>query len=109
MTLIQSGLGNRATLGHPTCQALIAPLHSVAGFTVAVALHLYLPPGVDLGLYLVLVQLLVMYLHITLAMPVNRVALTHDLGSHCHEIFGEGGTLKPPAPYSLELSSPSHL
>jgi hypothetical protein len=59
MTFIQSGLGNRATLAHFPCQALIQRFHSVAGFIAAVVLHLYLPPGVDLSLYLVTVQLLV--------------------------------------------------
>lgn len=88
MIFIQSGLGNRATLGHPPCQALEAPFHSVAGFIASIALHLYLPPDVDLCLYLVIVQLLAMYLHMTLARPVDCVALRHNLGSHCLEILG---------------------
>jgi hypothetical protein len=83
-------LSNKVTLCNPPCQAVVARFHSVASFIVAFALHLYLPPNIGLGLYLAIVQLLVMYLHMTLTRPVDQVAPRHDLSSHCLEILGGG-------------------
>jgi hypothetical protein len=52
MTFVRSGLGNRTTLGHPLCQAVVACFHSVTSFIVTITLHLHLPCSVDLDLYL---------------------------------------------------------
>jgi hypothetical protein len=88
MFFIQSGFGNRTTVGHSTCHAVAAILYFVAAFTVAFALHIYLPPGVNLGLYFAIVHLLLIYLHIPPTRLVARDALRHALGSPCLEIWG---------------------
>jgi hypothetical protein len=85
---ILPAFSNKATLCHTPCQAVVPRFQSVAGFIVAVSLHLYLPSNVGLGRYFAIVQLLVIYLHVTLTRPVDRVAPRHDFSSHCLEIWG---------------------